>query len=162
MHEFGIHLYSPRGDFRKFESDLRSLRSVRVHARDVVPAGRVHRGLGDGRVLDLECSVPSMMHCTPVLNAIARFNAAFAHPHPYDSGVVYRSERSEVFRCASIARARGHEDCDSLTSYLAGWYLRGGERASVFIENQPGGGAHAMVRVGRRVEDPSAELGMPT
>jgi hypothetical protein len=128
------------------------------------------------------------------LNWLARDNALLLRQRPelpllYDSGVVYRREKNEVWCDYLNLLAQGHEDCDALSAARAGELLaRGwkalapGEpgyrtarrtrprsiRAEVFLRTRvrPGrvGVYHCVTRYrlgGRwREDDPSARLGM--
>lgn len=99
-----------------------------------------------------------------VLNAIAEWNAHFNVPHPYspEASIRYKLEVGEAFADARTILRVGHDDCDSLAAYLAGWLRRHGEWAVVDVQANRSGGAHAtVISRGRRL-DPSAELGMPT
>jgi hypothetical protein len=129
-----------------------------------------------------------------LLNWLARENAYLLRQRPelpllYDSGVVYRRERDEVWCDYLNLLARGHEDCDALAAARAGELLARGWRAvvqgepgfkaaqrlrprsiraEVFLRTRtrPGGVGlfHCVTRYrlgGRwRVDDPSARLGM--
>jgi hypothetical protein len=69
-----------------------------------------------------------------LLNWLARENARIFRERPdlpgvYESGVVYRREKSELWCDAAALVAQGHEDCDGLAAMRAGELLARGGRA---------------------------------
>lgn len=113
---------------------------------------------------------------------IARHNARriakYSLPDIYSSGVVYETEGSpeKWWDVEEILRA-GHDDCEGLAAYVAGWHINQGREAGVWTrmvtgpaDSMGGGGGrrlfHAVARVRDPVsgqwyiDDPSAALGM--
>lgn len=97
----------------------------------------------------------------------------YALPPLMLSGIVYERERRgaplrgvERFQTPVDAYLLGHADCDGLGPYRAGELRARGIDARALVIPSPGVGYHVLVQRedvgggGRRLEDPSAELGM--
>lgn len=115
------------------------------------------------RATVLSCRFRDLREAENVLNALAAWNSLFDLPHPYseDADIEYRREIKEKFADARTILRVGHDDCDSLSAYLAGVFIRRMKVAHVRIEENPSGnGAHAFVMCHGRKYDPSVVLGM--